>query len=335
MNRFFAVAAILSFAISNVCASSQQPDTWRDSSSHTTSFVTVEPGVQLEVLDWGGPGRSIVLLAGFGHTAHVFDTIAPKLSRTHHVYCITRRGFGVSSIPESGYTSQRLADDLLAVLDAIKIEFPVLVGHSIAGQEMSFLAAQHPKRLGGLVYLDGADHDLPGRLRDSTLHDLMQTFPVPKPTPADLRSFRALLAWQKRLFAVTPPESELRNCYRTNPDGSVGKWRGADGVWEAMTESARRPDYPSILVPALALFAAQRSARDVPPWLETKDEVRLAALDKAYGYAVEQRASAQRAFLAGATNRRVVEVTGADHYIFLSNETDVVREVLRFISTLP
>jgi hypothetical protein len=44
-------------------------------------FVTVAPNVQLETLDWGGRGKAIVLLAGGGNTAHVFDEFATKLTR--------------------------------------------------------------------------------------------------------------------------------------------------------------------------------------------------------------------------------------------------------------
>src|ERR671922_219635 len=69
---------------------------WRDPSPHSVRFVTVDDGVRLEVLDWGGSGRSIVLLAGGGNTAHVFDDFAPKLARHYRVYAITRRGFGTS-----------------------------------------------------------------------------------------------------------------------------------------------------------------------------------------------------------------------------------------------
>jgi hypothetical protein len=43
-------------------------------------FVTVEPGVNLEVLDWGGSGRALVLLAGLGRDAHAFKKFAPKLA---------------------------------------------------------------------------------------------------------------------------------------------------------------------------------------------------------------------------------------------------------------
>ncbi|HEY7394672.1 MAG TPA: alpha/beta hydrolase, partial [Gemmatimonadaceae bacterium] len=127
---------------------------WRDPSPHTQHFVTVERGVRLETLDWGGTGLPIVLLAGLGNTAHVFDQFALKLSPSYHVYGITRRGFGESSIPESGYLSDSLADDVVAVLDSLHITRPVLIGHSIAGQEMSSIAARHPDSVAGLVYLE-------------------------------------------------------------------------------------------------------------------------------------------------------------------------------------
>jgi len=52
-------------------ASAQQPAPWHDPSPHTVQFVNVDKDVKLEVLDWGGSGRSLVLLAGSGNTAHV------------------------------------------------------------------------------------------------------------------------------------------------------------------------------------------------------------------------------------------------------------------------
>jgi len=64
---------------------------WRDSSPHTAQLVSVDKDVRLEVLDWGGSGRPVILLAGGGNTAHVFDEFAPKLAANYHVYGITRR----------------------------------------------------------------------------------------------------------------------------------------------------------------------------------------------------------------------------------------------------
>lgn len=131
------------------------PETaWKDPSPHTSQLVKVDEGVTLEVLDWGGSGSPIVLLAGLGNTAHIFDKFAPKLTASHHVYGITRRGFGASSSPVDGFSADRLGDDVLAVLDALKLSRPVLVGHSIAGEELSSVGSRHPEKVAGLVYLD-------------------------------------------------------------------------------------------------------------------------------------------------------------------------------------
>jgi hypothetical protein len=83
---------------------------WVDASPHRIKMVTVAPDVQLETLDWGGSGRPIVLLAGLGNTAHIFDDLAMKLRVHYHVYGITRRGFGKSSAPKDGYGTDRRAD---------------------------------------------------------------------------------------------------------------------------------------------------------------------------------------------------------------------------------
>src|SRR5687768_4344335 len=124
---------------------SQQPAAWKDPSPHVIQFVPVAQDVRLEVLDWGGTGRPMVLLAGGGDTAHAFDDFAPKLTREFHVYGITRRGFG-----ESGFaavtTADAFGDDVVAVLDALKLETPVLAGHSIGGQELSSIGTRYRNR---------------------------------------------------------------------------------------------------------------------------------------------------------------------------------------------
>lgn len=112
-----------------IAACAQNPSTWHDPSTHQVQFVTVEEGVRLEVLDWGGSGRNLVLLAGSGNTAHVFDGFAEELTSFCHVYGITRRGFGASSHPETRYAEARLAEDILVVLDSLRIAAPVLMGH--------------------------------------------------------------------------------------------------------------------------------------------------------------------------------------------------------------
>ena len=70
-----------------------------DTTNHRTQRIGVDDNVDLEVLDWGGTGRPLLLLTGLGDNAHVYDKFAPKLAGSYHVYGLTRRGFGKSSAP--------------------------------------------------------------------------------------------------------------------------------------------------------------------------------------------------------------------------------------------
>ena len=129
----------------------------RDTTPHSIQFVTVQNDVKLEVVDWGGSGRPVVLLHGWGNNVHGFDKFAPKLIDIYHVYGITRRGAGASSAPAPtsvNYSADRLGDDVLAVIDGLKLDRPVLVGHSLGGQELSSVGSRHPEKVAGLIYLD-------------------------------------------------------------------------------------------------------------------------------------------------------------------------------------
>src|SRR4051812_28490257 len=55
-----------------------KPAACRDTTPHTKTFVTVDTGVRLEVVDWGGAEKpaTMVLLTGLGDNAHVYDQFA-------------------------------------------------------------------------------------------------------------------------------------------------------------------------------------------------------------------------------------------------------------------
>lgn len=49
--------------------------------------------------------------------------------------------------------TDRLGEDVLAVISTLHLEKPVIAGHSIAGEELSYIGTQHPERVAGLIYL--------------------------------------------------------------------------------------------------------------------------------------------------------------------------------------
>ena len=241
-------------------ARAQDPGAWRDPSKHEVKFITVDEDVQLEVLDWGGAGRALVLLAGSGNTAHVFDDFAAKLSDCCHVYGITRRGFGSSSHPPTGYDDQRLADDVLRVLDALHLDHPVLAGHSMAGGELTTIGRQHSERISGLIYVDAtadpagdpsrsdpefvaAEKELPDAMRKPPARDW------------DRSSFGAYQASQRRANVPVFPESELRQSNAELPDGRVGPYKASTSdINAAIGRGQIKRDYSNIRVPVLVFI---------------------------------------------------------------------------------
>lgn len=324
--------SILLAAAAAVCA--QAPPEWHDPSPHEIQFVNVQENVKVEVLDWGGSGRAIVFLAGLGNTAHVFDDFAPKLTGTFHVYGITRRGFGFSSAPESGYDADRLGDDVLAVIEALKISKPVLAGHSLGGEELSSIGTRYPEKVSGLIYLDAGysyAFDNGKGMTTEAQTEAMKHPPPPGPVPlaADRASFAALRDWNERNSGNRFPESEFRQLFAARPDGGVGFPRGRLKASQDIFAGFKK--YTAIRAPILAIFAIPHSD---PPWLATaKDDVR----EKTHAFNQPFTALAEKqvkAFEEGLPGAHVVRIPNANHYVFLSNEADVLREMRAFIVQL-
>jgi pimeloyl-ACP methyl ester carboxylesterase len=314
----------------------QSAPAWSDPSPHGTRWVTVDSSVRLEVLDWGGSGPPLVLL-GCYLTAHVYDDFAPKLTDRFHVYGITRRGIGASDKPAAGYSVHRSVDDVLEVLDALGLQKSLLIGTSCAGQVQTLFASQHADRLSGLVYFDGAsDPTMTSTglgVRPPDRASLPRSI-APPPAP-DHRSFEAYRAAQRRDHHVAFPEAELRQQFLANPDGSVGRSLMSLTIRQAITVDARmKPDYAGIRVPVLAIYQAQRLFDEVAAGYVIRTDQERAALRQDYDATRVLYERWQRDLRSAIPTARIVELPGANLFMFLSNEGDVLREIRAFAATL-
>ena len=114
------VTALLALVVPTASrASDFKPAACVDNTPHKVRMVQVAPGAELEVLDWGGSGKAMVLLTGLGDNAHVYDQFAYQFTDYYHVIGITRRGFLPSSQPRHGYDVPTRAADVIAVLDLV------------------------------------------------------------------------------------------------------------------------------------------------------------------------------------------------------------------------
>jgi pimeloyl-ACP methyl ester carboxylesterase len=303
---------------------------WPDPSPHREQFITVEKNIKLEVLDWGGSGRPLVLLAGLGNTAHVFDKFAPKLSSAYHVYGITRRGFGASSAPlpfgDAMYSADRLGEDVLAVLDALKLNRPVLAGHSLGGEELSSVGSRHPERVAGLIYLDaGYAYAYYDRSRGDLgidLNDLRKKLEQLQPGKG-LQDPRHLI---EELLASTLPgfERDLKEMQKDYTEAPAAL-PALPPISQAITAGMQK--YTDIRVPALAIYAAPHATGQ--PYKDDAARVAAEARDEA------NTGAQAKAFESGVPFARVVRLPHASHFVFLSNEADVLREMNAFLGSLP
>jgi pimeloyl-ACP methyl ester carboxylesterase len=321
--RLPALVAIL--LISRLGIGWVQESQWHDPSPHRVLSVEVAPNVKLEVLDWGGAEPAVVLLAGLGNTAHIFDNFAPKLARTYHVYGITRRGFGASSAPPSGYTTDRLARDVIEVIESLKIQRPIVAGHSFAGEEMTVLGTQFPTRVAGLVYLEAAyDRTSASFAKWNTLFDRARP---PPPGPEDEKSYSAFRAWYVRTMGIDPPEADLRESSVPSPYSPIGAPRTPPSVSTAILSGLTKPDYGGIGVPALAIYAVPRSEEDVPGFGTASQSV----VRDLFQVMKDEERTNSAVFRSAVREARVIEIPGAKHLLFLSNEEDVLRAIRAFV----
>ncbi|NYF90836.1 alpha/beta hydrolase [Tunturiibacter empetritectus] len=294
-----------------------------DSSPHSVQMVVVEPGVQLEVLDWGGSGRPLIFLAGNGDTAHRFDGFAPQFKKRHHVFAVTRRGFGASSSPapaNGNYSADRLGDDVLAVGKALRIDRPVLVGHSMAGEELSSIGSRFPNKVSGLIYLDAATDfaldDPEHPLLTNEMNDMKKRIDKIEAGGVDEKKelLKLEIAAARFETVLHHDNAEIANMPPLPPRSPIGA---------ALNFGTQK--YTSISVPALAIYACPHN------WDRLPDGDRKAALIK------DDKARCTRwadNFRRGVPNAHIVMIPNADHYVYLSNEAQVVAEMNAFLDNL-
>jgi pimeloyl-ACP methyl ester carboxylesterase len=103
---------------------------------------------------WGGAGSPVVLVHGASESADTWSRLAPLLARHHRVYALDLDGAGYTR-RRAPYTVDHQTRQLLAFLDALRLDRPVLVAHSAGAAIAAEAVLRAPARAGGLMFLDG------------------------------------------------------------------------------------------------------------------------------------------------------------------------------------
>ena len=308
-----------------------QPAACRDTTPHKVTFVEVEPGVRLEVLDWGGvhKQRTMVLLTGLGDNAHVYDGFAFQFTDYFHVIGITRRGFLPSSQPEHGYDVDTRARDDIAVLDALGISKATFVGHSLAGSELSKIGEVYKNRVDKLVYLDATDlaeRFFPSRPEPPSDESLF--------TSATFKSLWTYQAASARFDALRKPDPAVCIGVQFDANGALTGPTTPDWVstklLEGVAGSLNPPvNWANIDAPRLGIFALFTiEARQ--PWYWYLTSAEQAVFDEVWPPIVAWQRDTIGKFAYKNPIHPLI-LPGVPHYVYINNETEVVREMWKFL----
>ncbi|MBC6605277.1 alpha/beta hydrolase [Hymenobacter sp. BT188] len=293
---------------------------------YQTKFVSGSTNNKIEILDFGGTGEPVLFLSGLGNSAHVFIDFAPKFCDKFHVYAMTRRGFGASEQTTNGYRIDTLAMDILAVTKALNLDKVILIGHSIAGEEISKFSSTYPEKVAKVVYLDAA-YD-----RSSIITTIMPYAPAsPIPTANDSSSFENLKVFAKKTTGVSMPDDEMKSTMVFSKDGKYQKDVTPGEIQGKIISGIERPNYTSISCPALAIYSIAGSIHTVIPFYNSLDSLNKKKADICYtmfgNLAREQIALFEKEVRNGVTK----EIKGANHYVFISNPVETENLIWEFL----
>jgi pimeloyl-ACP methyl ester carboxylesterase len=309
-------------------ALAERPPT--DASPHNIGWVSVD-GVRVPYLDWGGDGLALVLVPGFGNSAHVFDEFAPRFSDRHRVVSVTRVGFGEADQPEErGYELASRVGHIRAALDSAGITRAVLIGHSLGGDEITAFAVAHPERTAALIFLDAAlDHTKAGKWEEA-LSEFLQV--APQPGASDLSNAHAYQRYLRQIRGIEFPIGEILATTVFDSSGAVRGPRTRGRVVERILSVTSPPEFHRVRLPVLSLYSDWGDITDIMPWL-ARDSVNRNRASVILREQVAPELADERAKFARAVPGAVVVSYRTHHYQFLSMPDDIERRIRSFLSS--
>lgn len=98
-----------------------------------------------------GAGFPVLFVSGLNGYGSYWRDQVPSFAKTFEVVLHDHRGVGQSDHSRIAYTVERMADDVIRLMDALGIDKAHVVGHSTGGAIAQVLALEHPERLASMV----------------------------------------------------------------------------------------------------------------------------------------------------------------------------------------
>lgn len=227
--------------------------------TYTSNFITTPAGVKLHYHRLPNPTKpSLMLLHGMTDHGQCFPRLAAALQTDYDLIMPDARGHGLSDAPPSGYTPDFMAADVAALIEAIPLTQPIVLGHSMGAMAATSLAARFPQLVKAIILED------PG------------WWATYRPdTPA--QQAREIKKWQKTIAKNKSQSIDTiaRYCRRHSPTWDSSEWypwaQSKQQVHENLTHVILEPpviwreELPKVQCPALLITADPAAGAIVTP----------------------------------------------------------------------
>lgn len=99
--------------------------------------------VDINYVDYSSGENTIVLLHGWGQNIEMMKPVGDKLQKNNRIIIVDLPGFGDSSEPNSIWTMYDYAEAIKELLDKLKVDNPILIGHSFGGKISLIYASKY------------------------------------------------------------------------------------------------------------------------------------------------------------------------------------------------
>ena len=111
-------------------------------------------GLKLHYQRTGGEKPSLILCHGLTDHGRSWLRVAQALEKDYDLIMYDARGHGLSAAPEDGYGAEEHAADLIHLIQALALEKPHLIGHSMGAATVAMAIAHRPELVGRAVLED-------------------------------------------------------------------------------------------------------------------------------------------------------------------------------------
>ena len=222
-------------------------------------FVEVN-GINLHYLDTGGDGRPVVLLHGVNQNVRTWELVLPSLAGPWRLIALDQRGHGLSDEGQM-YKRGDIVQDCRAFIEALGLERPVVVGHSLGGYVGLRVAISYPNLVGALVIGDMSANPAASIASERRLS--MQRLLAPGLGDATWADEAEALAFRQKYNPGEPEaisQLRLRHQLRRRPDGRLEMARAAFVARALLAEVQTfdaTPHLANVQCPVLVIRAEQ------------------------------------------------------------------------------